>query len=58
MGSELLVKPVVAENQDTTRVYLPGANTVWYDYITSKVQLKYEMIKGNESKRGGKKGSE
>jgi len=36
VGSELLVKPVAAENQLTTSVYLPGTNTVWYDYITHK----------------------
>ena len=37
VGSELLVKPVVEADQTTARVYLPGTNVVWYDYITSKV---------------------
>lgn len=34
VGSELLVKPVTAANQATTHVYLPGHDTVWYDYET------------------------
>uniref|UniRef100_A0A0B7B5A3 Glycoside hydrolase family 31 N-terminal domain-containing protein n=1 Tax=Arion vulgaris TaxID=1028688 RepID=A0A0B7B5A3_9EUPU len=31
LGSALIVKPVVNQGQTSTRLYFPGADTIWYD---------------------------
>jgi len=44
VGSEFLVQPVVAGDQTTANVYLPGTDSVWFDYQNLKAHAGNRTI--------------